>query len=677
MTYLLYLKRSFAKRKKRTIILYIIIACTIALPLMVSVFRDSMVYGQLKSIEEVTRGQTYHILNAKEEYLPYFDNIPGLSAFYEDAVIYVKADDITKEDENDAALIGASNIIGDDNLVLNNMTYYGNDESSWHFTNQLWVVIGVIMCISLATAQSVYRNHLRKYASEIGILRSHGASRRQVCTIFLVEFILLFICSAITAIAFVSIVMKLLFATYLHIEKVQNLSWMIFHVDGVNTILCVVAFFAVLLIVVMLILRQGNRQLIVNLLSTTTSGDKAKRHKKGLKEKENVASSLANLFLKRTNSQFLSCLFISVSVIIVFTFISNYVYVNMYVANTPPEYEISIFRSTDAADASWASESSIAIIKELNGVESVRAIYRTDSSDYLLKDEQIPEEKAFIIGSDTYATTTIMAYSDLVSAEKSSAVHSSIYNAAVAGNHAYLRYNVGDYLTLLPLQALWEKGIVDEADLITLKVVEILDSDWTDRMLDIFINDELFEDIMGDRIASRLYIKLNNINQHKGIEATLRLMYPEPNYSLTNNYASYEQIQISTVGMYIMLFAVSFMMLAFALIILLMKMADYINEQQVLIDVLYTLGANRKDLMHAYIRQSGIMAGISIFISCLVGYELLLLFFEGSGYRLVITLLTVTIQAVAVFLIFFAYNLPIYVLMRKKLNSIYSMKGER
>ena len=91
MTYLLYMKRSFTRSPRRHAVLFAVLTCAFLLPLLICIYRDSNAWGTRQYLLTRSAGETWHIGNAAEADVPYFENIPGLSApVYRDGVIYLR-----------------------------------------------------------------------------------------------------------------------------------------------------------------------------------------------------------------------------------------------------------------------------------------------------------------------------------------------------------------------------------------------------------------------------------------------------------------------------------------------------------------------------------------------------------------------------------------------------------
>ena len=72
------------KKKYFNRILLVMCACVIAyaflLPLLICIYRDSNAWGTRQYLLARSAGETYHIGNATEVDVPYFEGIRGLSA---------------------------------------------------------------------------------------------------------------------------------------------------------------------------------------------------------------------------------------------------------------------------------------------------------------------------------------------------------------------------------------------------------------------------------------------------------------------------------------------------------------------------------------------------------------------------------------------------------------------
>lgn len=77
-----YLLRSFKRRPLRHFSLMWILLCAFLLPLVVSIYRDSLVYGVKLQDFDFHKGQAIHISGALPEDAAWFQDIDGLTAPY-------------------------------------------------------------------------------------------------------------------------------------------------------------------------------------------------------------------------------------------------------------------------------------------------------------------------------------------------------------------------------------------------------------------------------------------------------------------------------------------------------------------------------------------------------------------------------------------------------------------
>lgn len=242
MKYLLYLWRSFARRPRRHLTLYIILTCAFLLPLAISIYRDSSDYGNQQQLIDSSKSATFHIGNASEKYLPYFENIPGLSRpSYENGTIYLT---ILSEEEWKAeqesgyyalTLFDQMDQIGDEKLTIRGWSYeqaHGISTDPLHADQQktlLWINVFFIL-LSVFIIQSAYKSHLKRFAPDIGTLVSCGADKSQIRKIFIVEFILIFSLASLSALLISVGILKLLFRFFLTMQ-VEGLAWLLFHIN--------------------------------------------------------------------------------------------------------------------------------------------------------------------------------------------------------------------------------------------------------------------------------------------------------------------------------------------------------------------------------------------------------------------------------------------------------------
>ena len=126
----------------------------------------------------------------------------------------------------------------------------------------------------------------------------------------------------------------------------------------------------------------------------------------------------------------------------------------------------------------------------------------------------------------------------------------------------------------------------------------------------------------------------------------------------------------TSVGVVIMLLEVLSMIFFFMLLTLFSLLSEYIRRQNRNITTLFTLGASKKIITKIYMRQAMTMVFLSLVSSLTVGISLSVLFFNGSGYHLIINPFVVTAFSLAVGLILFSFIIPIRLGLKRQLKKL-------
>ena len=188
MTYLLYMKRSFTRSPRRHAVLFVVLTCAFLLPLLISIYRDSNAWGTRQYLLARSAGETYHIGNATEADVPYFEGIRGLSApVYRDGTIYLhilsdeewrNSESVTVFENEIRKCMEAS---GNADLLPTAFSYeyaHGISTDPSHHSGQrsLLLVNMLVILLSVSVVRSAYQSHLKRFSSDIGMLRVCGAA---------------------------------------------------------------------------------------------------------------------------------------------------------------------------------------------------------------------------------------------------------------------------------------------------------------------------------------------------------------------------------------------------------------------------------------------------------------------------------------------------------------------
>lgn len=506
MSYLLYLKRSLLRRTKQHLSLLIILTCAFILPLLISVYRDSSVYGRKQQLLDLTSGVTFRISNAVESDITYFENMSGLSApeYFDGEIRLTILNDRAWQNEREYANYGMKimRVIEDNGLSHLYASSYGYDmahgipdssEASEH-TALLLLNFGIIV-ISSFIVGSAYKSHIRRFSSDMGILRSCGAENRQIFTIFLVEFIVTFSVSALLAVVISAAVMKLLFMSYLQVNDIEGLAWIIFRMEPLNTLLHIAVFFVVLLVIITRTLVKFDKESTVGAVRSDIQTIELKKTSKKLKEKAAPVKTLSSLWLQRTNKTHRSCLWVTVPIMTVFLFLFAYLSLDADYISASREYELRLYKTPHFG--SFTQED----IDYINGLPYIEDVKCT---------RDVPEE-----------------------------------------------------------------AFDQEAD---------------------------------GLMINRIEIKLTSPELHSEVEELLNQRFDGAQYDIHNYQAVADRGMELSKGIYLMLLFIFAAMFLFILIIVSMKLFDYINDSKKTVKTLSTLGASKKVIEASYIRQSMIAA---------------------------------------------------------------------
>lgn len=380
MEYLLYLKRSLTRRPARHLTVFVIMTCALILPLLCSIYQDSRAYGERLQLLDMTKGETFHVKNAGEEDCAIFAGVEGLSEpRFEDGVIYLHIlDDAQWQDEEMVVyyvnqLAQRMEQAGADyrmwitvqNYYLAHGTYH-DDQHTQNDRRIMGLFSAFVMVLSALVIRSAYKSHLRQFHSDVGVLCSCGADYGQVRVIFLVEFVFLFVLSAVSAVILSAAVMRLLFGAYMEISGVEGLAWLIFRMDSRNTALCVAAFGAILLLVLWGSLRGIGKSSLHSMIQEQPLQVKKKGRWK-LPMMETPEKSLFCLWRQRIHKTYRGCLGISIPTATLFLFLNGFFSAAVKEMQRPLDYEMDVRKEVSM----WGSftQEDVDFVEQMDNVD--------------------------------------------------------------------------------------------------------------------------------------------------------------------------------------------------------------------------------------------------------------------------------------------------------------------
>lgn len=678
MRYLIYLKRSMQRRRWRHLSLLIILMCAMILPLIVSIYRSSNIYGMKMQTLNATKGYDYHLKNAQEKHLDAFRNIEGISkAVFEDGTIYLAVSpEFSRSDETDEkitiAILRVLDKIGYASTNLFNFFLYGQNESNQRSEQHMRVLNGAVIALSLLIVSSSYNSHLRFFRQEIETLRAIGATRAQIMRMFWAEILLLFVPAALGALLLTSGLMRFLFHQYLQIRDIPTLSWAIFHIDTGAVLTQLLIFFIALSAMVFV---QTHRFVAASLHKPGKARAllaRAKR-RRAIRERKKTELFLASLLLKRVNRVPFATMCILVPVLIVFLFTLQYLTINIDAISVPPEYEIRISSYNEEHRESLLTDEQIDAIQELEGVSHLKKRPILLSAAYVVPDQRMRGSSVFVtLDGQSCAPTVLRCYSQEYPDAKE---RLRKYEVVAEANHAYLAYKAGDSLVLQPTRHAMKDGDVPEGEPFDLRVVATADLEWSENALTLFLSDELYHEIMEGIPVGDIGVCLNEPSSHEDVFHRLQSTFPTIADRMVNHRQAYELLRNAVLGTLIMYGTMFGTMLLFLWLIVWVRIWSYLQENKALETVLCILGMERRTLQKAYRIQLSIDYALGTFLAFAAAYILLALFFSRTGYYLQFSPIVIAIQLAVVLLLYAAFRLPLEIYGKKHFMAAGS-KGE-
>lgn len=316
----LYLRRSFQRRPMRHFALFWVLMCSFLLPLVVSVYRDSLIYGSYLFTMDFSQGQAFHISGVQPEDVELLRGIDGLTEpYYEDRIIYLNF--ATEEAwERYSSPSSRSEING---LIRSRLAQSGRNTGGVEIMNYTYEAVHGIeddeymlsmwrrmLILSLGLSlfsgliiQSAYRNHIAAFSAELMELAALGATKGQVIRMFLAELAVLFPLAAGCAVGISYGVMRTLYRQFFEQTTNANVVWRVFYINPKNTALQIGFYLLVCLgALTVALLRKSGRKPV-----------KAKKR----------AATFPRLWVQQTRPPFVQCLFILIPLVTVFVVMFN------------------------------------------------------------------------------------------------------------------------------------------------------------------------------------------------------------------------------------------------------------------------------------------------------------------------------------------------------------------
>lgn len=615
MYFTLYLRRSFSRRFQKHFSLYLVLTCAFLLPLLISFYRDSRSYGSMQQLLFLSKGQTFHISNVTEADCQYFQGIEGLSSpFFEGGKIYLKIEN-DEEWKNFSTLNMYSSQVQQriNEMGRSDVFFTGNEYERAHGIStdavllssqrQLYAMNVLLILFMAFIVQSTYRSHLQSFSSDMETLSCCGANRRQIASIFLIEFLVVFASSAISAVLISGGILKILFWSFLEMQEDSGLAWLVFHVDVQNTAVHLLICFLALGVPLCLSLRKYPSRSV-----SQASAIPKKYRRKKLTASHSPARMLAKLWRQRTNRVLQSCLCISIPLVTIFLFLFQYLLLNQADLSTPVDYEIRV----TSASTSFTDE----VINDIEAMEDVAYV--------VAKKAPSPGEFHIEDPEGCLEPVRIHSISDL--AAKNEAFGK--YDAVIRVNPARMQFEPGGKIKLIRFN-----GQVGE-ELFALTAKQVLEGEKDDWACDVYIDDVLLTMILNQLPCNEIEIKLRDVSRHEAVEKALQARFQGSGYKIDDRQTSVSFAQSAAPGYYLLTAYLFVVLFALVGLILYAKLCDYVRGQFEVIKTIYTLGATKSVISQSFLRQAFIPA----LAAALVPISLSILLMELVSHSLGITL---------------------------------------
>lgn len=568
-----YLYQSFRRRPLRHISIYWIMLCAFLLPLVVSVYRDSLEYGNQLQLRNDSKEQAFHISGASPEDVEWFRNIEGLTApIYENGTIYLTfeseeawkrftdynhpdfdSDDwmdlLEEQNRIDEAL--DSGIVKSGHALSVSIYEYDmwhglEEDPVWKSQMQEILFLNIaLLLFSGVIVYSAYRNHIAGFSQEASDLGALGAAKVQIIRLFLAEFVILFPLAAVSAIGLSWIVMRFLYQHFLGNTASSVTVWEVFHMDPQNTALEILFYFLVCLCAMAGSVLHGPT-------------------KRKMKKCRYRSASLPALWMHQTKPPFFRCLFVLVPLLTAFVLLFNR-YLSIYTQNV---YNVQTSKINVTSAERGFSQEELNMLYELDGVQRIEQMKNSDRL-FLLFTPEGDELMAFI---HSYRDCNLQLQplegyeiaADLPGSE--------------AADGAYYLADMG----LLP-------------DKTEVKLTRVLEREYQDSWrVDVYVSDALMQELTANAPVTKLEI-YTSAQFANSLEEELRNKLPS-DYSVYNFQNGVDAAAARQEGRLLLLSWIFCILMLVAMQIIWGYLARYVDDCGAMLRILFHVGASRRQV---------------------------------------------------------------------------------
>ncbi len=556
-----YLRRSFKRRPLRHLSLLWVLMCAFMLPLVVSVYRDSMIYGYHLQKLDFSKGQAIHISGAQPEDVALLRGIDNLTEpYYEDRWIYLNF--ASEEAWNRYSETGDQVELS--NLIKSRLSQNGRDTSGvdvYFYSYQdvkgiatdllelsslqkMQILSLALLLFSGLIVQSAYRNHIAAFAPELGELAALGATKGQMIRMFLLELGILFPLAAAGAVGISYGVMRILYKQYLEQTMNTSIVWRVFHMDPKNTAVQIGFYLLVCLgaLGFSLLKKPGRKQ---------------------VKAFKNSSSSLTQLWTQRTRPPFVQCLLILVPLITAFVVLFNR-YLGSYASYLQEAQSVKI----SILAISGMKQEDLDFVSSLSGIRRVEPIRKFDNFYHL-------DEPG---GNALYGR--LYRYQDYAPGAPDLEKYQFVANlpAEFESTEPFKIYSTSNYKGQTALTLV--KRVSPESNI--------------PGPVDIYISGALMDELEAEAPITRLNI-FTTMDYASSLEDTLRSSLPAT-YLFDNSGSedvAWAELQVGHLWLLSWIFCI--LMIA-AVQIIWVQLSSYVRECSPMLRTVYLVGASRRQL---------------------------------------------------------------------------------
>ncbi|MDR0928338.1 MAG: hypothetical protein LBM74_01320 [Oscillospiraceae bacterium] len=333
-------------------VLLLIVTCSLVLPLMISIYRSSNVEGNIQQAANrpVINRTDLIVVGANESSVAGSPNTQTIQVVY--------------SSENSQAILEST--IRENSIMMHTVGL-------------------VLMFVALLIIVSSYNDHLKVFANDISQLRLMGATKSQVGSIFMLEFLVVFIIALILASCIAIGLMYVVVNDYLGVQEDSSLGWVIFHVDLREFALIGMEFFVATATVFFFQIKKFLGNSLSAQPAYDASGTKLKRYSK-LPQKRRLMNTLGAILYQRTGMQIRRMLCAIIPSLIVVVFLFAFMTAGITSQSIPPKNDMVVSIQLPYRVIHTFTDADITQIMSMDGVQTARMVH-LESDDIIVPED--------------------------------------------------------------------------------------------------------------------------------------------------------------------------------------------------------------------------------------------------------------------------------------------------